>query len=102
VNLRHKVYILICPFEEQICYVGCSQDPESRVKQHIGAIWTSSQARKRRDWVRRLKDEKVIPEMRIIAAFDDRYHAELFEASLIKGYLLAGCLLYNRTHIKWI
>lgn len=92
-DLKWKVYVLICPFDGSVKYVGCSKKPEVRFNQHMSE--NPSNHVKRGKWVIRMKTEGVKAKMDIIASFKHQCQAKIFERDLIQAYLVTGIELFN-------
>jgi len=68
------IYILICPFDGLVKYVGKSNDPNKRVKDHM--LDFRCMDLNKAVWIRKMKSNKMKPEMIVIdevSSFDWKY-----------------------------
>ena len=61
------IYVLICPIDNKIRYVGKSKNPKTRYKQHLKDSEKRQNTEKQR-WIKQLKIKKQLPIMKIIKA----------------------------------
>jgi len=83
------IYVLICPIDEQLKYIGKANSPERRVKDHLtdfrGCEYDKAL------WIRKLKAQKLKPELLIISEVEmenwkeeERFYIEYFKYLGIK------------------
>jgi predicted GIY-YIG superfamily endonuclease len=89
----HFVYGLIDPRTEQVCYIGITDDAHTRFLQHISCRDDNV---KKNEWIKRLRDNKLIPSMKIIETVETVEHARTIEKELIQHYVALGVQLVNR------
>lgn len=88
------IYILICPIDHEIKYVGKANDPKRRLRDH----YTDFRARlcefKRAKWLRDLFEANLKPEMEIIDEIEmDKW--KYWETWWIQYFKSIGCKLLN-------
>jgi GIY-YIG catalytic domain-containing protein len=93
---RWVIYVLICPVEQQVRYVGATSVPlNTRLSNH-----KRSHNKRIAKWVAWLRAQGLIP---FIAAVDECYgtreDAEQVESQYIYFYLARGCHLFNKNHV---
>jgi hypothetical protein len=96
VEARMKVYFytLSDPTTKEICYVGQTNDPDRRKKQHFDVNATGNLLKLL--WVRALTSENLRPVFTIILECDDTsISPKEYEAELIEKYWNRGCPLLN-------
>ena len=91
--LPWKVYILICPLDRKVKYVGCTNKPKSRLNYHM--VLGGVKHIKRENWIRKLLNEGKEAKLEMVAAFKHQCQAKIFERDLIQAYLVTGIELYN-------
>ncbi len=91
----HTVYLLVCPIENRVRYVGCSVNPETRLKSHI-SVHNGIRGRLGA-WFGRLRNIGSKPKLFVWKHFEDRISAEDEERDLISH--LPG--LFNKTHNRY-
>jgi GIY-YIG catalytic domain len=94
---RWIIYVLICPVEQQVRYVGAtSVSLHTRLSGHTRSPNSKGMAK----WVVWLQAQGLIP---LIAAIDECYgtreDAEQVESQYIYFYLARGCHLFNKNHV---
>src|SRR5665213_2683849 len=85
------VYILKHPITGEIRYVGCTTDPEKRLRSHISCCRNRSYEKE--IWIADLLDKGLRPVMEVIECTDQPGARERF---WILHYRRAGALLLNR------
>lgn len=72
------IYVLICPIENKIRYVGKSKNPKTRYKQHLKDA-EKKQNTKKQKWIRELKSKKLYPIIKIIDKEENEEKARILE-----------------------
>jgi hypothetical protein len=87
------IYILYCPIDCILKYVGKSNDPEKRLRDHC--LDFRCMDLQKAAWIRKLKAKKLKPRLIIIDEIDvdDWKDKEEFWCNYFKGY---GYQLYNK------
>lgn len=62
---KEYIYVLTCPVDGCVRYVGKSGNPKSRYRQHITKL--DAQPTPKRKWIEMLKTQGLQPKMEIIA-----------------------------------
>ena len=68
--MKTHIYVLICPLSKEVRYVGKSNDPQRRLKDHMIDFRTRLGEFKKVTWLRGLFEKKLKPEMEIIDTID--------------------------------
>lgn len=90
---RHYIYILICPIENKVKYIGRTIKPEIRLKAHLTC---SDGSPEKRNWIKKLKRKKLKPIMEIVdSTFGLDMDAENLESEIIEEYNNLGHVLIN-------
>lgn len=92
---KHFLYILICPFDGVIKYVGITNNPAQRLKQHC--VFTSTINSDRLAWHQSMINKKVEPIMTILAT-GTKEHICWLEGHIIKTLIKSGVQLYNKEY----
>lgn len=92
--LKTFIYILKCPVTQEIRYVGKTNNPEERLKNHLNS--SRDKNTYKRNWLNKLKELKLKPIFEIIDEVPiTEWH--YWEKFYIKKYIDAGCILVNCT-----
>lgn len=76
------IYILVCPIDNVVRYVGSSKNPKIRFKQHIKDA--QHNRTKKQKWILNLKSRMDLPIMRIVNKCDDEiFSLKLEEETMI-------------------
>lgn len=86
-----SVYLLVCPDDGRVRYVGCSNNPEKRLISHL---YENVCSPKKREWIERLRRTNRKPLVFLWQSFTTRKQAEGVERDLISH--MPG--LYNAMH----
>lgn len=89
-----NIYILICPLDGQIKYVGKANDPKRRLKDHMLDFRSRLGEFKRTKWLRDLYVAGLKPEMEIIDVVDMK-DWKYWESCWIGYFKFIGCQLVN-------
>lgn len=82
---KWRIYVLICPNENIIRYIGItSKNPGTRFLQHVMGRGTETQ--EKHDWIQGLKDQGKLPIFKVIEFGLTEELARERESSLIKEY----------------
>lgn len=86
------IYGLRCVGAKMFRYIGISNNPTSRLRQHMAEDYgyTPKSA-----WIKRCKKENRKIETVVLAECDCFFHAHAIETSLIRGFCLAGYPILN-------
>lgn len=68
--MKTYIYILICPISKEIRYVGKSNDPERRLKDHMKDFRTRQGEFRKVSWLLSLYEKNMKPEMQIVDTVD--------------------------------
>ncbi|KKL07243.1 hypothetical protein LCGC14_2587950 [marine sediment metagenome] len=80
---QYKVYLLVCPIDNTVKYIGCSTAPVFRFTQHFNEFkWNVEFT----TWLRNLKMRDTTPILKVIASFKTKKLATKYENYLIKEY----------------
>jgi len=63
------IYMLICPIEQKVRYVGSSKNPKNRFRQHIKDAQKNRTQKQK--WILSLKARMDLPIMKIVNKCDD-------------------------------
>lgn len=91
------VYELLDPRTNKVKYVGVTDQPNDRLRQHIQGYKSTHT---KLDWLKELENAGVQPIMRIIEQTTTRKEAEEREKHWIQVYLKRGYHLVNVQHAK--
>ena len=98
--MLYFVYALIDPRTNIVGYVGLTDDPKARFRQHLRADG-SSESQRKNAWVRQILAEHVSPQMYVLeVVYDVREQAESRERYWISYYTNHQVLLVNKHHVK--
>lgn len=92
-DLKWKVYVLICPFDGSVKYVGCTNKPEVRLTYHMSENPVNHA--KRGQWIIDMNRKGLTAKMETVAGFKHQCQAKIFERDLIQAYLVTGIELFN-------
>ena len=84
-NRPRDIYLLICPIENIVRYVGISVDPKERFGVHCSPSQEKENEHKFR-WIQKLKKQGLLPELKVIAEQVEKKEAERREVDLIAYY----------------
>ena len=93
------IYALVCPITEVIRYVGKSNNPKRRVRNHIRElklVEKTGQYNHRQSWLKSLKDNGLNPVLVVLESVTEENWQER-EMYWISFYLNLGCKLTNST-----
>lgn len=88
-----KIYALVCPIDGQIKYIGKSNDPVRRVKDHMLDVRDMDVHKAL--WVRTLKAKKLKPELLILDEVEIG-EWQYWEEFYIGYYKSLGASLFNK------
>lgn len=92
--MKHKIYVLIDPRNNDVRYVGRTiQTLDNRLKKHLRAIYKSHRV----NWIKSLTLEKVIPIIELICEVNDFEECKKMERFYIDKYRKDGYDLVNMT-----
>lgn len=74
------IYGLVCPFSNEIKYIGKSIQPEVRLQQHAISRWNKPLS----NWIRELKSKNTSPYIKVLNTFVNDEEATKEERKLIK------------------
>jgi len=77
---KYVVYVLICPVDRVIKYIGCTKNPLNRLGAHISDKHSN---KKKVAWIDGLKRAGLLPLLEIVDQFDDAETAFRREEELI-------------------
>jgi predicted GIY-YIG superfamily endonuclease len=81
----NNIYYLIDPINNKVRYVGNTKNPKQRYSQHLKDAEKSQNTRKQR-WILTLKQNKMVPLMKIVETHpDDDIARQLEEKHVIKN-----------------
>lgn len=70
------IYAMIDPRDNEICYVGCSEDPDKRLWQHVQEA-KQGNGREKGEWIRELLALDLLPRVKVLEfAEDDAFKKE--------------------------
>lgn len=88
------IYILKCPITDEVRYVGKTNNPNERYKNHLNKL--HGEGTHKRNWINSLRNKGLKPIFEIIDVVDIEEWKEK-EKYYIKYYRDAGCNLVNYT-----
>jgi hypothetical protein len=86
------IYVLKCPITFKVRYVGKSDDPYRRYKEHLNI--KNSASKEKKQWLKKLKKLGLKPILKIINKVPDDYWRD-YENYYISFYLRSGYNLVN-------
>ena len=89
------IYVLKCPITNKIKYVGKSNNPKARYRNHLKKA--HNKGTYKRNWINSLKNKGLKPVFEIIDEVNVNEWKEK-EKYYIKYYIDAGCVLVNNTN----
>lgn len=90
------LYGLICPVYSEIKYIGLSKNPEVRFNQHMSC---NTESKKKNEWINKLKELGLKPELQILNTYTDRAFASKEEIRYIEEN--KDTLLNGRNTLKY-
>jgi predicted GIY-YIG superfamily endonuclease len=93
----YYVYELIDPRTNEIRYIGITARPEIRFTQHLNGINEPNGYKV--EWIQELKEQGLLPEMRITETVDNKEEARELERYWIEYYLSRDVQLTNAEHV---
>ena len=81
---NHYVYILICPIDKVVRYVGKTTRPKDRLRQHCKDIGETT-AKKR--WIKMLNEKNLKPYIQIVGISDSEAKGRIMEDEMVKKYI---------------
>jgi hypothetical protein len=92
--MKTYIYVLKCPLSKEIKYVGKSNNPDKRYKNHINKCRDKNTHK--RNWISKLKLDGLKPELETIDCVDV-VEWKYWEKFYITKFLNEGCKLVNCT-----
>src|SRR5690348_3565294 len=89
---EYPVYRLVDPRDRTVFYVGITNNPEARLKQHLACNGSNPD---KDAWIQEICQQGLQPLMEIIERPEMRHQAQLREAYWIHYYLQEQALLTN-------
>jgi predicted GIY-YIG superfamily endonuclease len=90
--MRYFVYALTDPRTDAVFYIGITHNTSERLKQHISHRDTNA---RKRAWIQKLKEENLLPSMKVIEVVKNKEVAIEREEYWICYYLEQGVSLTN-------
>lgn len=87
--MPYHVYELYDPIEHEVRYVGCTDSPKRRLKQHLRQPCNPAMAL----WLASLSEQGESPRLHVRDSFDDLHEAVSAETERIKALGIGGRLL---------
>lgn len=88
-NRKHNwnVYYLICPYKNIIRYIGISQNPERRIKEHLSSTERMKKENPYKyNWIEKIKRKNLKPKLEIAFSNLSFDQAFLLEETLIQAF----------------
>ncbi|MDV3751163.1 GIY-YIG nuclease family protein [Elizabethkingia anophelis] len=78
----HYVYLLRCPLNNEVKYVGVSMNPKVRFRGHLNDYGNKAKMQ----WIKSLKESNLLPVMEVVDSCDKRIDVSDLESKYIEKY----------------
>lgn len=96
----YRTYVLICPIQNEVVYVGVTVNPKQRFQMHM----TERSNQRKYNWVQSLRVKDLRPVMIMVSKSETEKESKEIEHHLIIQFITNGNSLFNsnKSEYQWL